>query len=90
MKLFLSEAALIGVIGATIGVLLGMGLGSLLISLLGGSTIQAAFGGSIEPVFLTSDIIFVWVFTVGISTIAGFYPAWRASRLDPVVALRKE
>jgi len=28
--------------------------------------------------------------SVALSIFAGVYPAWRASRLDPVVALRKE
>jgi len=32
----------------------------------------------------------IWVFSVALSVVAGLYPAWRASRLDPVVALRKE
>jgi putative ABC transport system permease protein len=87
MALFLSEALLIGIIGATVGLLLGMGLGA---ALLGGPLGGAMMFGSITPVYLFGDLVFVWVFSIVISIIAGVYPAWRASRLDPVVALRKE
>lgn len=87
MTLFLSEALLVGMIGATVGLLLGMGLGTVLLSgPLGGGMMF----GSITPVYLLRDLAFVWIFSVAISIIAGVYPAWRASRLDPVVALRKE
>ena len=87
MVLFLSEAAIIGVIGATVGLLIGMGLSSILVTGLMG---DATMFGSLTPVFLPRDLAFVWGFSVGLSTIAGFYPAWRASRLDPVEVLRKE
>jgi putative ABC transport system permease protein len=64
-----------------------MGLGA---ALLGGPLGGAMMFGSITPVYLFGDLVFVWVFSIVISIIAGVYPAWRASRLDPVVALRKE
>ena len=44
----------------------------------------------IKPVFSPQIFVFVWVFCVILSIIAGVYPAWSASRLDPVVALRRE
>jgi putative ABC transport system permease protein len=85
MSLFLSESLLIGIIGGTIGIILGMVAGSFLLSgLLGGA------GINMKPVFLITDLAFVWLFSVAISTLAGFYPAWRASKLDAVVAIRKE
>jgi len=90
MMLFLSEATMIGILGASVGVTLGVIVGKFLL----GGLISAGFGGeggfSLTPVFLPTDLIFIWIFSVVISSIAGFYPAWRASRLDPVVSLRKE
>jgi len=89
MMLFLSEATMIGIIGGSVGIVLGVIVGGSLLS----GLVNAGFGGvgfNLTPVFLPTDLLFVWIFSVVISSIAGFYPSWRASRLDPVVALRKE
>ena len=40
--------------------------------------------------YLASDFITVTVFAVGISTLAGLLPAFRAARLKPADALRSE
>lgn len=43
------------------------------------------------PAHTTSgDVLKIVVFTIGISTLAGLLPAWRAARLKPVEALRSE
>lgn len=87
LLLFLTEAVLIGVVGATLGLIIGIAFGSF-----GFSAIMKFTGLTfpIKPVFQPQNLVFIWLFTVGISTIAGFYPAWRASKLEAVVALRKE
>jgi putative ABC transport system permease protein len=56
------------------------------------SIFRFCFGGgpSIEPVCLANDLAYVWVLSVGLSLLAGIYPAWKASRLEPIVALRRE
>jgi len=100
MGLFLSEAALTGVIGAFCGLILGYVLSYLmggLFSGFGGGRVQIGFGGgggggtaTIEPVFSTELIIFSLVFPVILATIAGLYPAWRASRMNAVAALKYE
>ena len=88
--MFLCEAVLIGVIGGFVGILGGIGLGMILPAML-----AASFGGGdggfvLSAVFNLSSILNVWILVILLSAFAGLYPAWRASKLDPVVALRKE
>jgi len=77
LTLFLVESAIIGFAGGLIGLLLGMGVLELL---------QQLFD---VPVFLRLRIIaFVFIFSVGTGVLAGFLPAWRAAKMDPVDALK--
>jgi putative ABC transport system permease protein len=93
LELFLFEAAIIGIIGGSIGVLLGMGLSYGMSALLArgfqfsdvpGFTLQ------IVPSFNVQNLVSTWFLCVALSLISGFYPSWRASRLHPVEALRHE
>ncbi|MGA2460132.1 MAG: FtsX-like permease family protein [Candidatus Bathyarchaeia archaeon] len=99
MGMFLSEAALTGVVGAICGVILGYILSFLMGGMLGGATLFGGgrgFGGgggggnTIQPVFSTELIVFSLTFPILLATIAGLYPAWRASRMNAVVALKYE
>jgi putative ABC transport system permease protein len=87
LALFLSEALTIGILGATAG--LGVGIG-------GGYVLTAGFAGqdpasaNLTPVFLPQDMGTVWGLSVGLAVLAGMYPAWRASKTPPIVALRRE
>lgn len=85
MLMFLSESAVIGILGGVFGIIGGIGGAQILAQLF-------AFGpeSSIEPVILPSDVGTVFLLSVTLSILAGLYPAWRAARLDPIVALRKE
>ncbi len=82
---FLLEAAVIGLLGGAIGFGLGWGVAGLLN--LGASE---ALGGAeifkITPRLAAIAIGFAVLLGVG----AGLLPAWNASRLDPVIALREE
>lgn len=79
---FLFEAAFIGAVGGTLGILGGWA---------GGQAINAlTMQSNGLALFLTTPrlVVSAFVFTVLLGMAAGVYPAWRASRLDPVLALR--
>ncbi|MDQ3971761.1 MAG: FtsX-like permease family protein, partial [Thermoproteota archaeon] len=95
LGLFMAEALMIGILGATSGLLLGIAGGYVLTAGIGSA--GGPEGGdasdapmNISPVFLPADLANVWGISVGLSLIAGIYPAWKASRLSPIVALRRE
>jgi putative ABC transport system permease protein len=86
---------LIGIIGGVVGDALGVALGYAMAYLAGAITtdIYMTAGETVSyiaPAFTPENFVFVFAFSAVISMLAGAYPAWRASRLDPVVALRKE
>jgi putative ABC transport system permease protein len=97
LGLFLCEAMIIGMLGGSIGIFLGMGL-SHAVSILLGQTfrIDTMFGGKSQfslqlvPTFNPIFLFQTWILCIALSMFSGFYPSWRASRLDPVVALRNE
>ena len=76
---FLVEAATLSVIGAIIGISLGIGLAKLV----------AAFTplpASVAPWSIVAAVLV----GAGVGIMAGFYPATRAARLDPIIALQRE
>lgn len=76
---FLIEAVTLSAIGGLIGIGMGMGFSWLIAALKNTPTITPAVW--IGVAFVSSAIIGV---------ISGFYPAWKASQLDPIDALRYE
>ena len=77
---FLIEAVSICLIGGVIGLSLTLGLCL---------TLQATMP-SLPVVFSGSLVVISMVVSVATGIVSGFAPAWGASRLDPVVALRYE
>ena len=76
---FLFEAIVLSVFGGLLGVLLGIGGAKAFAKV-------AAWPMVISPTAIT--VAFVVSASIGI--VFGFYPAWKASRLDPIDALRYE
>ncbi|MFB6243531.1 MAG: ABC transporter permease [Halobaculum sp.] len=79
MQLFLTEAVLLGGLGAVVGVPLGLAVG----------------WGAAQYAEVAFTLPFDWIaFSVamGVTTgvVAGLYPAWRAAKVDPIEALRYE
>lgn len=78
-KQFLIEAVVICLMGGAFGILLGIGIGNVISMAMG--------GGFIIPWLF---ILGGFILCVGVGIISGYYPAKKASKLDPVEALRYE
>ncbi len=91
LALFLVEASLIGIMGASLGVGIGV-VGGYIMSLFTTSQVGGGFGGAVHipPIYNITDLVNVWLLSLTLSIIAGIFPAWKASRLSPMVALRRE
>jgi putative ABC transport system permease protein len=84
LLVFMIESGLLGLIGGVIGALGGLGMA------IGVSNVaNAAFGGSIISVSVNNMLLLGAVaFSLGIGILSGLAPAWQASKLKPVDALR--
>ena len=81
LQLMLSEAALLGVVGAIAGAILSVGLGAIINQLLLGD--PTAFSDSV-----LWNIALGMGFGVAAALLSGLYPAWKAANARPVEALR--
>jgi putative ABC transport system permease protein len=76
---FLIEAGFLTFAGGIIGVVLGWAIAYFVSSI------------GVMPAVVTADIVILAVsVSIGIGLFFGFYPAWNASRLNPIEALRAE
>ena len=89
LYIFLTESVIIGLIGAVIGIISGWILANFVALFLGrGGIIGSAL--TITPILSPTVLLGALAFGVGVSVIFALYPAWRASKLKPVEALRYE
>jgi putative ABC transport system permease protein len=79
MMQFLVEALVLSAIGGALGVIFGVGLGQI---------IAPKFGWTMET---KTQVVFISLaVSAGVGIVFGLYPARKASRLDPIEALRYE
>jgi putative ABC transport system permease protein len=85
---FLLESVALCLVGGVFGILLGYGGASLLAGIASSSGALGTGEMVITPVISPTAVGLATGICVGIGVLFGFYPAWRASKLDPVEALR--
>jgi putative ABC transport system permease protein len=101
LTIFLGESVIIGLIGAVLGIGLGWVLANVVAIIFSGGGPFAEIGGGqaagvgaggmdIIPVLTPTVLVGALGFGIGVSVIFALYPAWRASKLRPVEALRYE
>jgi ABC-type antimicrobial peptide transport system permease subunit len=79
LRQFLVESVVLCLVGGAIGIAFGRGM-SLLVRCIIHWPTQASLATIVAAVAVS----------VAVGAVFGFYPAWKASRLDPIEALRYE
>jgi putative ABC transport system permease protein len=83
-RMFLYEALILGLIGSLIGGVL---------AFFGGYAVSVVMLNTTKYLFVPSSMVYIiYGMTFGIATslLSGLYPAWKASNLNPIEALRHE
>jgi len=83
LGMILGESLVLGVLGGVVGILIGLGLGRLV------SLLPGLYGG-MAPLYGPRLFVQALVVAAVAGTVGGLYPAWRATRMSPVEALRHE
>jgi len=87
LGLYVGEGLLLGLMGAAVGVALSLAV----VALLNVYPLQFPFGRQVitlQPTLSVQEIATVALLVVGMAVLASLQPAWRASRMDPIQALR--
>ena len=88
LGLFLSEGLLLGLIGTAIGTIISLAL----VYALNVWPVHFEFGRqadiTLAPSIASADIFLIAATVVFVAIVASLQPAWKASRMDPITALR--
>ncbi|MBL8692305.1 MAG: lipoprotein-releasing ABC transporter permease subunit [Rhodospirillaceae bacterium] len=99
MRVFFMSGASVGVLGTVVGFALGLSFALNIATIrhwvesLSGNNMfsgEIAFLARLPSRVETPEVVAVVAVAIGLSVLATLYPSWRASRLDPVEALRYE
>lgn len=89
--IFLIESGFYGILGGVIGISIGLAFSSVAAPYISQNEFTAFLKGSeIAQTFDFKLVIGSSLFSILVSLLSGFYPAWRASRLTPVEAMSYE
>jgi len=84
LRMFIYESFILGFIGSAIGGVL---------SFIGGYIAVIIMLEDTSYLFVPSSLVYIlygMAFGIGTSIVSGFYPAWKASHLNPIEALRHD
>lgn len=87
LGLYVGEGLLLGLLGAFVGVVLSLAV----VAVLNVWPLQFPFGRQVitlQPTLSVAEVTAVAGLVVGMAVLASLQPAWRASRMDPIQALR--
>ena len=87
LGLYVGEGLLLGLLGAAAGVALSVGV----VALLNVFPLRFPFGRqliTLQPTLSFGEMASVALMVIGMAVLASLQPAWRASRMDPIQALR--
>ncbi len=83
LRLILTEALWLGLLGGLVGIGIGMGLAFLL-------TLEPTLGSMLSPLWEWPVVTRVITISILLGLLGGLYPAYRATRMQPIEALRYE
>jgi putative ABC transport system permease protein len=88
LSLFVTEGLLLGLVGSIVGTVISL----VIVYSLNISNLTFSFGRQenlvLHPTLAISDILVVNIVVVLVAVLASLQPAWKASRMDPITALR--